>query len=52
MARRNKFGATLEATLRLAMKLATMPAGAAVEAQDAMRLVTMVRPPSAPVTLC
>ncbi|KAK9826204.1 hypothetical protein WJX81_007511 [Elliptochloris bilobata] len=38
---RKKFGATLDATLKLADKLATLPDGAPVEAQDALRLVTM-----------
>jgi hypothetical protein len=41
--RRKKFGATVDATLALAAQLAALPPGAAVEAQDAMKRVTLVR---------
>ena len=44
--RRKKFDATVDATLQLAAKLDTLAPGTAVEAQDAMRRVTMVRSPT------
>ena len=40
--RRKKFGATVEQSVGLAAHLAALPPGAAVEAQDAMKRVTLV----------
>ena len=44
--RRKKFDATVDTTLQLAAKLGTLAPGTAVEAQDTMRRVTMVRSPT------
>ena len=40
---RKKYGATVEAALELAGKLSALPPGAAVEAQNIMHRITMVR---------
>ena len=41
---RKKFDATLESSLALAAKLAALPSGTAVEAQDTLHRVTLVSP--------